>query len=304
MRLSILSLAAVVLLSSFVLAQHSSGGGGNSGGSSAGSSGVGSHSSSSGGGSYSSGSGGGHASGGGYSSGGGHNSGGNHVSNGAGSRGSSSPSPASRGTGSAMFSRSDRRTSIANETRTNRSLSHSSQLRTAPPEKRSFFSFLRHPFRRPQSNHVADLRHYICTNEHCNFCPVGQVRMGNACIGGVVPRYDNYCSRDELWSGGSCLLHTYFLPDCSGLLMALQRQEQRVQAADSIRQSACMNGATPECLGATRERESEENLYQSLESRYRRCQTSAGNAYFLGGHASSGHASSLWIDPSRLDLAP
>ena len=277
MRLSSLSLAALLLIPSLMLAQHSSGGG------SSGSSGGGSHSSFSGGSSYSSSSGSSHSSGG---------SSGTHGS-------------ASHSSSSAMFSRSGERSSASNEEHLHQP-SAVSQARTVQPEKRSFFSFLRHPFHKPEPKHVVyALRRPVCPKGHCGVCPGGQVHMGNACIGGVVPRYtSNYCSRDELWRGGSCLLNTNFLADCSGLLLALQRQEQRVQAADSVRQSACMNGATPECSGATRERESEENLYQSLGLRYRRCQASAGNAYFLGGHASPVHASSLRIDPSRVDLAP
>lgn len=278
MRLSSLSLAALLLIPSLMLAQHSSGGG-SSGSSGGGSSGGGSHSSSSGGSSY---------------------SGSSHSSGG----GSASHGSASRGSNSAMFSRSSERSSASNEARLHQPTAVS-QARTVQPEKRSFFSFLRHPFHKPGPKHfVYSLRRPVCPNGHCGVCPVGQVRMGNTCIGGVVPRYTNYCSRGELWSGGSCLLHTNFLADCSGLLSALQRQEQRVQAAESVRQSACINGATAECSGATRERESEENLYQSLDLRYRRCQASAGNAYFLGTHASSTHASSLWIDPVRADLAP
>jgi hypothetical protein len=282
MRLSSLSFATLLLIPSLMLAQHSSGGG--SGGSSGGgSSGGGSHSSSSGGSSSSSSSGSSHSSGG-----------------GSGSHGS-----ASHGSSSAMFSRSGERTSASNEAHLHQP-SAVSQARTVQPEKRSFFSFLRHPFHKPEPKHfVYGLRRPVCPNGHCSVCPGGQVRMGNTCIGGVVPRYtNNYCSREEIWRGGSCLLNTNFLADCSGLLLALQRQEQRVQAAESVRQSACMNGGAPECSGATRERESEENLYQSLEMRYRRCQASAGNAYFLGGHTSSARPSSLWIDPSRADLAP
>ena len=281
MRLSGLSFAALLLIPSLMLAQHSSGGG--SGGSSGGgSSGGGSHSSSSGGSNQPS------------SSGSSHSSAGSSGSHGSASHGSSS----------AMFSRSGERSSAPNEAHL-RQPSAASQVRTIQPEKRSFFSFLRHPFHKPEPKHVVYVLHRpICPKGHCGVCPGGQLRMGNTCIGGVVPRYTNYCSRDDLWRGGSCLLNTNFLADCSGLLVALQRQEQRVQAADSVRQSACMNGATPECSGATRERESEENLYQSLEMRYRRCRASAGNAYFLGGHASSVHASRLWIDPSRADLAP
>lgn len=174
MRLSGLSLTALLLFASFTLAQHSS-----SSSSSSSSSGGGSHSSSSGGSSYSGGSfgGGSHTSGGGssYSGGGSSHSsgGGSHSSGGGHSAGSGSSSTSSHGSnsghpsggtsipnGSSARGKNEHGTSLVNSR--NGIENSSSKVRrihepksgmpqrAVVPEKRSFFTFLRHPFRRPQ----------------------------------------------------------------------------------------------------------------------------------------------------------
>jgi hypothetical protein len=132
MRLSGLSLAAILLISSAVWAQHSSGGGGGS--SAGGASGGGSHGGG-GGSSSSGGSSGGHGPGG---SGGGHSSGGT-VSHGSSFRGTSAG-----GTNSIVTGRE------AAPNHPLHGLNLAAELRPAPPEKRSFFSILRHPFHRPE----------------------------------------------------------------------------------------------------------------------------------------------------------
>jgi hypothetical protein len=45
-----------------------------------------------------------------------------------------------------------------------------------------------------------------------------------------------------------------------------------MQAAESIRQSACTNSGTMECSSATQSWQSEDNLYRSLRTRYQVCQ--------------------------------
>src|SRR5215469_7805574 len=266
MRLSGLSLA-VLLTSSILFAQHSSGGGsssGSSGGSSSssGSSGGSSHGGYSGGSSYSGGnSGGGHSSGGGYSSSGGsshsgssshssaggHSSGGGnssggahasssgHVSGGASvSKGSISHGKTEHGSALLSSSRTGSENSSSKMTRPIREPKSGVSERAVVPEKRGFFSFLRHPFRKPQPKLVETkpalyLPRPICPKGRCTLaCPVGQDRSGGACTTPVIPvctaglgwntpcgyNRDYHCPLGELWNGTSCVYGAHFLDSC------------------------------------------------------------------------------------------
>jgi hypothetical protein len=320
MRLSGPSLAAVFLLASFLAAQHSSSSAGSSGSSSSSSSGGGSRSSSSGGSSYSgSSSGSSHSVGGGFSSNSNHGSGGAHASGGT-----------SISHGSAARGRNEHGSSLVNshkgtENSTSRVVHpiHEPKpgvpQRAVVPEKRGFFSFLRHPFRRPQPKVVARPALYlprpICPKGRCApVCTVGQASRGGICvtppIAMCVPgqiwnnvscgaRYQ--CSPGEIWSGSSCLYHTQFLNQCFALGTALYRQERRVEAAESIRQSACANGAAQECSEATAAWQSEENLRQNLLTRYRQCQMQS-IAASSGGYGLSLYDSTTWFDFLRFDV--
>src|SRR5215469_14248492 len=212
MRLSGRSFAAILLLSSLALAQHSSGGGSGGGG---GSSGGGSH----GGGGSSAGSsghsGGGHSPGG---SGGGHLSGGgSHDSGGASTHGGSSRSGGSSSS-SAVASRSGPRGTEASLASPSGEPIGALQLRTVAPEKRTFVSFLRHPFRKPEPKTVVVIRPPGCLQRPCRICPIGQVRSGGGCVGARVPLYQHdVCSHRLIWAGSACLAQTPFVDQCSAL---------------------------------------------------------------------------------------
>jgi len=242
MRFLGLACTLVLLSSSIVLAQHSSGGGGCSGGSSN-SSGGGSHSSSSGGSGSSANSGGSHSVGGSSS----------HVSNG---HGTNAPAP-----------------SRSNGFKTARAApSLRSPVRTTPAEKRGFFSFLRHPFHRTPPKTVADLRRPVCFRGPCLVCPPGAVNASSGCGMAFNVHRNDLCSSREIWSGGACLEQTQFLNDCSSLRTAMQQEEQRLRAAQFAQQSACSAGSAQDCSASTNASRNEENLYRSLQLRYRRCQ--------------------------------
>jgi hypothetical protein len=298
MRHFSLCIAALFVFSCLLMAQHSSGG--SSGGSSSSGGGGGSHG---GGGSVSSGGsggGGGHFGGGG-SSGGGHSSaGGGHSSSGAGhssgsgtvSHGSNVHAPTS---GTSTHSvRGDIRTPVLrgpNEPRT-------SQARPTQPEKRTFFSFLRHPFRHPEHKEPApDLRRRVCLTGPCQVCPNGQVASHGGC-GGAVTYQRNYgvCTRAEIWNGGACIAQTRVLDDCSGYRMMMERQAQMLQAAESNRQIACAVGGQ-QCSEANMSYQSELNLYRSLQARYRQCRAHFGASYSFGGYGFYGNGPHLWSDP-------
>ena len=269
MRLSSLCLAALLIFSSAAFSQHSSGGGGGSssgggggshGGSSGGSSGGGSHSSASG----SSGSSSGHSSGGSIS----HNA-------------TSSRSAAGRNLNSASRSKS-----LPGPSERNPRMPGKSGLADRLTPKRSLFSFLRHPFRKPEPKPrlVVDLRHRICFNGRCPVCPPGATGGRGGCIGISVPAHrHNFCSQREIWSGGTCLAGTNFLDNCSGLRLAMEHQAQRMQAAQASQQQACADSTqvapTQECSALSRTAQSEASLYRSWQERYNRCQQGSRTAY-------------------------
>jgi hypothetical protein len=278
MRLSSLCLAAVLIFSPALAAQHSSGGGSSGGGSGGG---GGSHTSSGG-----SGSSGGSVS---HSSSGSHSApisqGGSIHSSGSGIGGSRSvvSSPHSNAPNSIRQPNSGPRTKYETV------------------GKKGFFSFLRRPMRRPQPKAepkpkpVADLRGRLCFKGPCVVCPTGRVH-GGGCLSGLDPqRRNNFCSAREIWNGGVCLLQTRFVDDCSRLRLAMERQAQRMQAAESAQQSACASAATQECSDLTNTSLSETSLYRALQSRYRQCRQSI-TAYPFGGTAVWSYASGLSFD--------
>ena len=312
MRLSGLALAAVLLFSSYLLAQHSSGGSGGGGSAGGSSSGGGSHSSGSSGSSYSGGaSSGGHSSGGYSASGGSHGSGGSHSSGGGHSSSGghfSGNSSSSRGSGSG--GKND----------------HGSLARTAAParstspEKRGFFSVLFHPFRKaqpkPEPKAALYLPRPICPKGRCAPpCPVGQGRSGGACSNPViltcVPGQfwsghscaytrDHQCRFGQIWDGTACTIGAPVLDSCFAQRSALERQIQRVQAAESIRQNACASGAGQECSQATSTWQSEENLRQSLLARYQQCQTRSSASYSPRSDPYV-YRPALWFDSLRFN---
>jgi hypothetical protein len=324
MRLSGLSLTAVLLFASLTLAQHSSAGSSSSGSSSSGSSGGGSHSISSGGSSYSGSSGGGsHSSGGGSSySGGGsshrstsshgssrlHPSGGVSVSNGSGSHGKNEHQ-------SSLVSSRNGVEGSPSKVRPIHEPKSGVPQRVVVPEKRSFFTFLRHPFRKQPPKVVARPSLYlprpVCPRGKCApACPVGQVRSGGVCstpavqlcVGGQTWNRSchDQCSHGEIWNGGSCLYHTQFLDSCFAQRMAMQRQVQRVQAAEAARRNACANGPAQECSDATGTWQTEENLRRNLLARYQQCKSQSMSTY-SAQYRLSPYDSTLWFDSLRFN---
>ena len=329
MRLSSLCVAAVLLLSVVTFAQHSSGGGGSSGGGSS-SGGGGSPGGSSGGSSSSASSGGGHSSAGSGSSSSPHSSSGSgssssaHTSGGVASHASSVHSPGSAPTSSRSIV-SDSPTNhvqnnhvqnnhvqndhVQNNVRSIREPNTGIQGKTQISEKRSFFSFLRHPFRRPEPNPppktkpVADLRRPVCFRGPCTLCPNGQASIGGGCAAAAVVNHThNSCTFGQIWSGGACLLQTQFLDDCAALRMTMQRQEQRMRAAESQQQSACAAGSSQFCLDSTSAVQSEAGLYQALQARYQRCMQHSIGTYPFVGFGYGGYPTGLLFEPLELQF--
>ena len=268
-----LALAVILLFSSNTLAQHSGGGGGSSGGGSSGASssggGGGSHGGSSGG-SASSGSSASHSSGGSAHSSSAHSSG---------SAPASSPS-AARGAQSKA--------------------SHSIHEANAGVQKRSFFSFFVYPFRRPKPTPapavrpVADLRRPVCFKGPCPVCPE------RGCGGTVVDNAYNFrrhCPGGAARDSGACLPQP-LLDDCSGLRLMMERQAQRMQAAEAARQSACSTDPQ-QCSAASGSADSEASFYRELQNRYQACQRRSPTAFPFSGFGERGYSAGLSFDLVR-----
>jgi hypothetical protein len=166
-------------------------------------------------------------------------------------------------------------------------------------EHKGFLGFLRHPFRKSEPVReikiVGERRHPpFCKGGHCPVCPAGRASCG------YLYHERTACSSGDLWNGGSCLLQTQFLDKCSGLRMALQRQQQRMAAAESIRRSACAAGS-PDCSSATTAWQSEESLYRTLSARYTQCQRQSTGAYSMGGYGFRGYGPRTSFDPLRAE---
>jgi hypothetical protein len=237
MRLPTFCLAAILTFCSSAFAQHatvSSGGGG--GGASISS---GSHTSFSGG-------------GGGFSG----SSSGGHSSATTGSHGSSTSH------GSAGSSRG-----LA------KSAPFSSQsLAAKTQEKRGFFSFLRHPFKKPQPKlePVADLHHRICFQGPCLSCPQGEIYAGGGCVRAYVStpvaHTNNVCRTLH-----NCLMQSQF-DDCEWARRALQMQAQRLEEERAARDANCTAGPlSQECSDAALSFRNEDSLMQAYQRAYLRC---------------------------------
>lgn len=287
MRLSGLALAVILILAfaPVSFAQHGGGGGGGSSGggsSGGGSSGGGSHGGG-GGGSSSSGGSGGHSSGGGggHSSPTGGHSSGSHSSGGKGSN-ASLTRPGTRSPEAAHPIREP----------------NGALQAKATPEKRTFFSFLRHPFRRPQPKTVVVQHPPVCRKGPCHVCPPG--KLGRGCgVPAVLVR--NECGYPQVWSRGYCTSPTPIVDTCDALLRDLQRQEQRMQAAQAAEQNACGQGMPQACSEATTTRQNEERLYRSALSNYQRCRMGGAVSYRFSDPLRGPGA---WVsnDPFRLEL--
>lgn len=145
------------------------------------------------------------------------------------------------------------------------------------PEKRSFFSILRHPFHKAESKPVADLRRPICIEGRCRVCPSGLRNGRGGCVGTFAHNSGRWllpkdpCSRRDAWRDNSCLQRMNFLEDCSASRFALDQQLQHLRAAESARDSACSAGTPQECSDLSLKANSESSLYRSLSERYKQC---------------------------------
>jgi hypothetical protein len=240
MRLSGLVVAAVLFVSTTLIA-HTSGAGGSGGFASSG----GSSSSSASHGGYS----------GGFSS----------------SSSSSSSSVHSGGSASSHNSSN----SVSHVTSTSAGTSHSSPStklsstkESAAPEKRGFFSSLRHPFRKPAPVKTAEfLRPPPCLKAPCAVCPPGQSRNGN----GPCVFTSNVCPPWQFGNGFGCGTQTAWFSNCRALADQLAEQQARMRGQNDPGESL---------------------RYQVLKNQYEQCIRRFGSGFF----GSSDYNSALLLD--------
>ncbi len=101
----------------------------------------------------------------------------------------------------------------------------------AAPEKKGFFSSLRHPFRKPVQR--AEFRRPVrCLKEPCAVCPPGESRNGN----GACVVANNGCAAGQSWNGFACGTQ-YWFNDCRALADQLAAERQQIRGRNDPGQS-------------------------------------------------------------------
>ncbi len=167
-----------------------------------------------------------HTSGAGGSSSGGSSSGASHSSYSGGSSSSASSASSHRSSSSASH--------IASTGAAGSRLSSSklpSAKENATPEKKGFFSSLRHPFRKPVRR--AEFRRpRRCLREPCAVCPPGASSNGK----GACVLASNVCPTGQFWNGFACGTQ-YWFNDCRALADQLAAERQQIRGRNEPGQS-------------------------------------------------------------------
>ena len=130
------------------------------------------------------------------------------------------------------------------------------------PEKKGFFSFLRHPFRRKPPRTAVLPRPTPCKKEPCKIsCPPGESRNGKGvCAAPVVA--SNQCEPGQIWNGAACAATGETCPagqirvgvcrtDCTGRTAGSESWIMRLRSARQQRDEACRQDRNgPECREA------------------------------------------------------
>jgi hypothetical protein len=83
--------------------------------------------------------------------------------------------------------------------------------------------------------------------------------------------------------------------------MVMERQAERMQAAESARQGACSTGPREECSALASTAQSEASLYQKLQDRYRLCLQRSRAVFAFTGYGFGGYSSDFLIDSLEFD---
>lgn len=278
MRFSGLVIAAILLVPATLFSQHTSGASGSSSPSSSSTS-VSSSSSSSSSGSHASGSSSSASSGGsrGSSS---ASSGGSRGSNSGGSHSSASSASSHNSNSSASHVTSKRGTPppAPPSTRSASTKEH------ATPEKKSVFSFFRHPFRKPKPVQSAKVKRPVpCRKKPCSVCPPGESlnRKGVCAAPPVVIAHDrNQCRAGTAWNGVTCA--DYYEDPCASARMAVEE----LRGIQAQMESACAsNSSGQECSDLKQRYEQAQQSYESsLRASPTSCRTALRDPHSLGSN--------------------
>jgi hypothetical protein len=100
------------------------------------------------------------------------------------------------------------------------------------PEKKSFASFLRHPFKKSMPVATAEFKRPPCGKKPCPVCPPGESRNGGGACGVV----NNVCSSGQSFNGFACGTQ-YWFDDCRALADQLAMQERQMREQNDPGQS-------------------------------------------------------------------
>lgn len=217
-----------------------------------------------------------HTSGAGGSSSGGSSSGASHGSY----SGDSSSSASSASSHSSSSSASHIASRGAAGSRQSPSSKLPSAKENAAPEKKSFRSFLRHPFKKPSPVQTAELKRPRCRKEPCAVCPPGESRHGKGgCVSSVVA---SDCQPGQFWNGFACGTR-YRVNDCSALAAQLAQQERQMRSAMTAQQQSCSyDSASQECAGLRGQSGGESLRYRQLQEQYDQCLAHSRSYAFRG----------------------
>jgi hypothetical protein len=102
----------------------------------------------------------------------------------------------------------------------------------AAPERKGFFSSLRHPFRKPGPVQTAEFKRRPCRKEPCAVCPPGESRNGGACV--VL---GSVCPAGLVWNGFACGSRYWLNDDCRALAEQLAEQQRQMRGQNDPGQS-------------------------------------------------------------------
>lgn len=82
----------------------------------------------------------------------------------------------------------------------------------------------------------------------------------------------------------------------------MERQEQRMRAADLRQQNACAAGSSQFCMDSASAAHSEADLYRTLQARYQHCMQHSIGGYPFAGFGFRGYSAGLLYEPLEMEF--
>jgi hypothetical protein len=125
----------------------------------------------------------------------------------------------------------------------------------------------------------------------------------NGCGGNIIEnRIERRCPAGEYWANGGCLLQTWYQDECEGLRMMMERQAQRMHAAQLDRQITCSLGPWQQCSNLTSSAESEAGFFRELQNRYLACQRRSPATLHYNGFRLPGYSAGVSLNSLSFEL--